>query len=77
MTSKDAPSAIPLMQYSFFRFVIAINHFNDEMILIENLEENETTRLSEIETILRSKAYNTQDFAFEGEETSNCTDEEF
>ncbi|MDA8728850.1 anthranilate synthase component I family protein [Flavicella sp.] len=77
LKAKAAPSAIPLLQYSFFRFVIAINHFNDELILIENLEENETARLSEIETVLNSKAYHTQDFSFEGEETSNCTDEEF
>ena len=74
---KEAPSAIPLMQYSFFRFIIAINHFNDEMILIENLEENETSRLSEIETIVKAQAFTTQDFSFEGEETSNCTDEDF
>ena len=77
LTSKDAPSAIPLLQYSFFRFVIAINHFNDEMIIIENLGENETSRISEIETIVKSKAYNTQSFNFVGEETSNCTDEDF
>lgn len=76
-TSKEAPSAIPLMQYSFFRFIIAINHFNDEMMLIENLEENETSRISEIETIVKSKAYQTRDFSFVGEETSNCTDEDF
>ena len=74
---KPAPSAIPLLQYSFFRFVIAINHFNDEMILIENLEDGQESRLAEIETILRSKAYTTQSFSFENEETSNCTDEEF
>ena len=74
---KPAASAIPLLQYSFFRFVIAINHFNDEMILIENLEEGQESRLDEIETILRSKAYTTQSFSFENEETSNCTDEEF
>jgi anthranilate synthase component 1 len=76
-TSKEAPSAIPLMQYSFFRFIIAINHFNDEMMLIENLEENETSRIGEIETIVKSKAYQTRDFSFVGEETSNCTDEDF
>ena len=35
---KDAPSKIPVMQYSFYRFIIAINHFNDEMTLIENIE---------------------------------------
>ena len=76
-TSKDAPSAIPLMQYSFFRFVIAINHFNDEMMIIENLEENEISRIGEIETIVKSKAYQTRDFSFVGQETSNCTDEDF
>ena len=77
LSVKEAPSAIPIMQYSFFRFVIAINHFNDEMILIENLEENETSRLSEIQTIVNLQAFNTQKFNFEGEETSNCTDEDF
>ena len=77
LKSKETPSAIPLMHYSFFRFIIAINHFNDEMTLIENLEENETSRLSEIETVLNSKVYQTQDFSFEGAETSNCTDEAF
>ena len=38
-TNQKAPSAIPEMQYSFYRFIIAINHFNDEMTLIENIEE--------------------------------------
>jgi len=77
LKAKEAPSSIPLMQYSFFRFIIVINHFNDEMILIENLAENENSRLSEIETIVNSKAYTTQEFSFEGAESSNCTDEEF
>ena len=76
-TSKPAPSEVPLLQYSFYRFVVAINHFNDEMTIIENLEDGETSRISEVETIIKSKAYNTQSFEFVGKETSNCTDEEF
>ena len=74
---KDAPSKIPLMQYGFYRFIIAINHFNDEMTLIENLEENATSRISEIETIVNSTAFNTQKFDIVGEESSNCTNEDF
>ncbi|WP_093870548.1 anthranilate synthase component I family protein [Tenacibaculum sp. MAR_2010_89] len=74
---KDAPSAIPMMQYSFYKFIIAINHFNDEMILIENVKESETSRIQEIETIIKSQAFNTQDFKIDGEETSNCTNEDF
>lgn len=74
---KDAPSKIPLMQYSFYKFIIAINHFNDEMTLIENIEEGGISRISEIETIIETQAFNTQKFEISGEETSNCTNEDF
>ncbi|AOW21727.1 anthranilate synthase component I family protein [Urechidicola croceus] len=74
---KDAPSKIPLMQYSFFRFIIAINHFNDEMTLIENVEGTSDSRIEEIETIIDAQAFNTQKFEIVGEESSNCTDEDF
>ncbi len=74
---KDAPSKIPVMQYSFYRFIIAINHFNDEMTLIENIEEGRESRISEIETIIESQTFNTQKFEINGEETSNCTNNDF
>ena len=76
-SNPDAPSAIPLLQYSFYRFVIAINHFNDELILIENLEEGSESRIKEIETIISAQAFNTQKFEIVGDETSNCTDNDF
>ena len=75
--SKKAPSEIPLLQYSFFRFIVAINHFKNEMILIENIPEGEESRLSEIENLVNSQSFAKYDFAFQGEETSNITDEEF
>ncbi len=75
--NPDAPSAIPEMQYSFYRFIIAINHFNDELTLIENVEEGTESRISEIETIIEAQTFNTQKFEIVGNETSNCTDEDF
>jgi anthranilate synthase component 1 len=77
ITVPDAPSAIPLMQYSFYRFIIAINHFNDEMTLIENIEEGTTSRINEIQTIIDAQAFNTQKFEISGDETSNITGEDF
>ena len=74
---EKAPSAIPLMQYSFYRFIIAINHFNDEMILIENVEEGTESRIKEIQTIIDAQAFNTQSFEIVGNETSNVKGEEF
>jgi anthranilate synthase component 1 len=76
-TNKKAPSAIPEMQYSFYRFIIAINHFNDEMTLIENIEEDGVSRISEIETIINAQSFNTQKFDIVGKESSNCSDEDF
>ena len=73
----ESPSAIPLLQYSFYRFIIAINHFNDEMTLIENIEDGQQSNLSEIEKVIDAQAFNTQKFTVEGEETSNCTNEDF
>ena len=77
LSNPDAPSAIPMMQYSFYRFVIAINHFNDEMQLLENLKEGEVSRIHEIETIIEAQTFNTQKFEINGDETSNVTSEEF
>ncbi len=77
LSVPDAPSAIPLMQYSFYRFIIAINHFNDEMILIENMEEGDDSRIEEIQTVINAQAFNTQKFEIIGEESSNCTNEDF
>ncbi|MCF6279172.1 MAG: anthranilate synthase component I family protein [Flavobacteriaceae bacterium] len=74
---KDAPSKIPLLEYSFYRFIIVINHFNDEMTLIENIEENTDSRVDEIQTIINSQVFNTQDFEITGKETSNCTNDDF
>jgi anthranilate synthase component 1 len=75
--NTESPSSIPLMQYSFYRFIIAINHFNDEMTLIENIEEGTHARINEIETLVDAQVFNTQDFEIVGDETSNCTDDDF
>ncbi|AQS93777.1 anthranilate synthase component I [Polaribacter sp. BM10] len=77
LSVKEAPSAIPLMQYSFYRFIIAINHFNDEMTLIENIEEGSESRIKEIQTIIDAQTFNTQSFEIVGDETSNVKGEEF
>tara|TARA_R110002072_G_scaffold63107_3_gene157321 strand:- start:975 stop:2189 length:1215 start_codon:yes stop_codon:yes gene_type:complete len=77
LSNPPTPSAIPFMQYSFYRFIIAINHFNDEMTLIENIEEGTESRIEEIKTIIDAQAFNTQNFEIIGDESSNCSDDDF
>lgn len=77
LSAKKAPSDLPFLHYSFFRYVIAINHFNDEMMVLENIPTREESNLDEIITIIKNPTYQTQEFSYDGDETSNCTDEEF
>ena len=76
-SSEKAPSAIPILQYSFYRFIVAINHFKNELVLIENIPNGETSRISEIENLINSQAFAKYDFDLVNNETSNVTDEEF
>lgn len=77
LKAKKAVSEIPDLQFSFFRFIIAINHFNNELILIENSQEGEASRMSEIETLINARSFGLFKFERSGKESSNCTDEEF
>ncbi len=77
LNAKKAASEIPDFQFSFFKFIIAINHFNDELTLIENIEEGEESRIEEIQTLINARTYGLYKFEAIGKETSNCTDTYF
>lgn len=66
----------PDINYSLYRFIIAFNHFKNEMYLMENIPDGKS-KLSKLEKLIQNQAFNTYDFELEGEESSNITDEEF
>ncbi|OWK73970.1 anthranilate synthase component I [Flavobacteriaceae bacterium JJC] len=68
---------IPLLRYRLYQYVIAINHHNDEMFLIENKIDGLKSEAAVIENLIQQK--NAPIFPFEktGEEESNLTDEEY
>lgn len=69
--------SMPGLHYLFFKYVIAINHYNNELTIIENLLENETSNISKIEKILLNNNIALYDFKAEGESSSNMSDDEF
>lgn len=77
LKNKPTPAKIPLLQYGFYSYIIAINHFNDELLLIENLPENATSELEKIEHFMQAHPVHTQKFSLQGKETSNITNQEF
>lgn len=68
---------MPDMHYLLYRYIIAVNHFKNEVILIENVPQGETCTLNNIETLLYNNNFATYSFKGIGAETSDITDEEY
>ncbi|NIG57155.1 anthranilate synthase component I family protein [Chitinophaga sp. Cy-1792] len=74
---KQSANTIPLMRYRFYQYVIAINHFKDELYLCENQIEGIDSEFELIESIIRHKDSPGYPFTTTGAETSNMTDAEY
>lgn len=68
---------IPEIRYTVYRYVLAINHFKDELMVIENLLPGQQSELKKLENLIHSQKVATHPFYKDGEETSNLTDEEY
>ena len=77
-----AENAIPAAIFQVYRYVIAINHFKDELHLFEHdyVQEDDVpseSKLDEIAAFITSRNYALYSFTVSGEETSNFSDDEF
>ncbi len=68
---------IPLMRYRLYQYVIAINHFRDELYICENKTAGLESELPLVESLIRSKDVPVYPFEVDGPETSNLTDDEY
>lgn len=71
---------IPILQYHVYRYIIAIDHFKNELYIVKNQTEFETdehSRLDKIEYLINNKNFPEYKFQINGDEHSNLTDEEF
>lgn len=72
---NDQP--IPLMRYRLYQYIIAINHFKDELYLCENRIDGIESDLAAVESLIRSKDVPVYPFRTEGEEETNMPDEAY
>ncbi len=77
LEEKSEPPIIPLMRYRLYQYVIAINHFKDELYLCENHVEGIVSELPLVESLIRSKDVPVFPFQINGEETSNMKDSDY
>ena len=79
--AKVPAGDIPLIRYGVYRYVIAFNHFRQELHLFEHGVAGETPPeadgLARLESLVRNPSVPAFDFATVGEERSNQTDDEF
>ncbi|RZL40443.1 MAG: anthranilate synthase component I family protein, partial [Pedobacter sp.] len=69
---------IPMMQYHVYRYIIAIDHFKNEITLVKNsFNDDENEDLAKIEYIIQNKNFPEYSFKTNGEEQSNLTDQGF
>lgn len=54
MPREEKLADIPDMQYILYRFIIQVNHFRNEMTILENIPEGEDSRTGELISIIRN-----------------------
>ncbi|MBA3674975.1 MAG: anthranilate synthase component I family protein, partial [Chitinophagaceae bacterium] len=69
--------AVPLMRYRLYQYVIAVNHFKDELFICENHISNIISESDVVESLIKSKDVPTYSFKIREKETSSITDTEY
>lgn len=73
----DPATAIPVARYRLYQYVIAINHFKDELFLCENRMAGLESDSGLIESVLKSKDVPVYPFKTVNSETSNMQDADY
>ncbi len=74
---KNKENVIPMMRYRLYQYIIAIDHFKEELYLIENKIKGLASEVEIVESLIRSRDVPVFPFASNGTETSNMDDQTY
>lgn len=74
---KEGAPIVPLMRYRLYQYVLAFNHFKDELYICENKIEGIDSELDALVGYIKSKDVPQYPFSLLGQESSNQTDNEY
>ncbi|MFT4566582.1 MAG: anthranilate synthase component 1 [Saprospiraceae bacterium] len=74
--NKEA-EGIPELRYDFYRYLIVMDHFHEEIYIIDNVPDGEEDRLDEVVNIINHRDVQTYAFSADGPERSNMTDQDY
>ncbi|MDR6941872.1 anthranilate synthase component I family protein [Mucilaginibacter pocheonensis] len=77
--SDDTTRQIPVMQYHIYRYIIAIDHFKNELYIFHNQAEGGAINggIEKLEYLIKNKNFPEYSFKSKGDEQSNLTGDEF
>jgi anthranilate synthase component 1 len=75
----DPTRKIPVMQYHIYKYIIAIDHFKNELYIFQNCygAQCDDEGLQKVEFLIKNKNFPEYQFESNGLESSNLTDQEF
>jgi anthranilate synthase component I len=73
--NSDCPYKVQDARYHLYKYIIAINHYQNTLQLIENQVNEEPGELDTIESLLNSRNVAIYSFKTEGEENKNVSDD--
>lgn len=74
---KTSNDQIPLARYRLYQYVIAINHYKDELFICQNQIDGIESDIAVVESLIRSKDVPVFPFHPRNGESSNITDEQY
>ncbi len=74
---KEGSPIIPLMRYRLYQYVLAFNHFKDELYICENKMDGVTSELDALIGYIKNKDVPQYPFSLVGNESSNQTDDQY
>jgi anthranilate synthase component I len=77
LREREQGPAIPLMRYRLYQYIIAIDHFKDELYLVENEIAGVPSERDVVESLIRNRDVPVFPFRQIGGERSNMDDEDY
>lgn len=74
---QNGAPPIPMLRYRLYQYVIAINHFKDELYLCENQIDDVESEFDQIETLIRIKDCPAYPFKAAHDESKNMSDTDY
>jgi anthranilate synthase component 1 len=75
--ADDAINKIPVARYRLYQYVIVINHYKDELLLLENKIAGLSSEIEVVKSLINSKDVPVYPFKTTAAETSNMTDNDY